>query len=214
MYRITNTEFLKSNSKIIGFSNNHLPRGNHFFEATKKIFHRGLPQMMNLMARVAKFPSGRGRFRGSRLTNPQIRPSISILLSAVSGSAIGIVDRNRGDGVVDIHFLGRKIAKRRFQLSFPSGTYLFGRLFGLFSCYFFFFFPFPSSSTILLPWRNDLASERSNKMTMMKRFFLLLCSLFFSFFNGLTRKEIKTIKIFSIWRFALIIVNVPCLSLS
>lgn len=140
MYRITNTEFLKSNSKIIAFSNNHLPRGNHFFEATKKIFHRGLPQMMNLMARVAKFPSGRGRFRGSRLTNPQIRPSISILLSAVSGSAIGIVDRDRGDGVVDIHFLGRKIAKRRFQLSFPSGTYLFGRLFGLFSCYFFFFF--------------------------------------------------------------------------
>lgn len=98
---------------------------------------------MNLMARVAKFPSGRGRFRGSRLTNPQIRPSISILLSVVSGSAIGIVDRDRGDGVVDIHFLGRKIAKRRFQLSFPSGTYLFGRLFGLFSCH---FFPPPSFS--------------------------------------------------------------------
>lgn len=97
---------------------------------------------MNLMARVAKFPSGRGRFRGSRLTNPQIRPSISILLSVVSGSAIGIEDR--GDGVVDIHFLGRKIAKRRFQLSFPSGTYLFGRLFGLFSCHFFFLFPPPS----------------------------------------------------------------------
>lgn len=100
---------------------------------------------MNLMARVAKFPSGRGRFRGSRLTNPQIRPSISILLSVVSGSAIGIVDRDRGDGVVDIHFLGRKIAKRRFQLSFPSGTYLFGRLFGLFSCHFF--------SPLLLPPR-------------------------------------------------------------
>lgn len=144
---------------------------------------------MNLMARVAKFPSGRGRFRGSRLTNPQIRPSISILLSVVSGSAIGIVDRDRGDGVVDIHFLGRKIAKRRFQLSFPSGTYLFGRLFGLFSCH---FFPPPSPSTILLPWRNDpapLQSERSNKTTMMKRFFLLLCSLFFFFLTAWREKR-------------------------
>lgn len=129
-------------------------RGNHFFEATTRISRTS--SKMNLMARVAKFPSGRGRFRGSRLTNPQIRPSISILLSVAGGSAIGIVDRDRGDGVVDIHFLGRKIANRRFQLSFPSGTYLFGRLFGLFSCFFFPPLLLPSSSsTILLPWRND-----------------------------------------------------------
>lgn len=149
------------------------------------------------MARVAKFPSGRGRFRGSRLTNPQIRPSISILLSVVSGSAIGIVDRDRGDGVVDIHFLGRKIAKRRFQLSFPSGTYLFGRLFGLFSCHFF--------SPLLLPPRFCFLGEtirlRFNRNDPIRRrwwndsFFCFV--LYFFFFNGLTRKEIKTIKIFN-----------------
>lgn len=157
-------------------------RGNHFFEATTRISRTS--SKMNLMARVAKFPSGRGRFRGSRLTNPQIRPSISILLSVAGGSAIGIVDRDRGDGV-DIHFLGRKIANRRFQLSFPSGTYLFGRLFGLFS---WFFFPSPPPPSFLL---HDFASlaKRSNKMTMMKRFFLLLCSLLFLFFFFTARRE-------------------------
>lgn len=140
------------------------------------------------MARVAKFPSGRGRFRGSRLTNPQIRPSISILLSVVSGSAIGIEDR--GDGVVDIHFLGRKIAKRRFQLSFPSGTYLFGRLFGLFSCHVFFSFSSP-----LFPWKRsglrfNPESERSNN-AMMKRFFFFFPPPPLYFFKRLDEKRDK-----------------------